>query len=188
MSATSAPFGFRPAFHPSGLDRNTQMYIAAGYGTQINEGMPVILNTNGTVTAGTGAADLIGIFMGCEYVDATGKPNVSRFWPAGQTVLAGTQPVAWVNTDPATVYEVQADGSVALTAIGDQGDVTNVAAATSFGTSQCTFASALAGAGVQGQFRIVGFSQALDNAIGDAFTVVQVQIARHQFVSSKAAI
>jgi hypothetical protein len=187
MSATSAPFGFRPAYHSTGLDRDSKYAIAAAYGTQISEGMPVILNTNGTITAGTAAADLLGVFMGCEYIDATGKPNVSNFWPAGQTVLAGTTPVAWVNDDPNTVYEVQADGSIAQTAIGDQADVTNVAANAN-GRSQATLASALSGAGVQGQFRIIGFGGALDNAVGDAFTVVQVKIARHQFIANKVAI
>lgn len=187
MSAASAPFGFRPAYHSTGIDRDIKYAIAAAYGTQISEGQPVILNTNGTVTAGTAAADLLGVFMGCEYIDATGKPNVSTFWPAGQTVQAGSTPLAWVNDDPNTVYEVQADGPVAATAIGDQADITN-AAANSNGRSQATLASALAGAGVQAQFRIIGFSQALDNAPGDAFTVVQVKIARHQFVANKVAI
>jgi hypothetical protein len=41
---------------------------------------------------------------------------------------------------------------------------------------------------VQGQVRVVGFSLQQDNAPGDAFTVVQVKIARHQFVSNKTAI
>lgn len=188
MSAVSAPFGFRPAYHPTGKDRGKKYTIAAAYGTQITEGMPVILNTNGTITAGTAAADLLGVFMGCEYIDATGKPNVSPFWPAGQTILPGSVPVAWVIDDADMVYEVQADGSVAQTAIGDQGDVTNVANVTGNGHSAATFASALAGAGVQAQFRVVGFGQALDNLPGDAFTVVQVKIARHQFIANKVAI
>lgn len=187
MSATSAPFGFRPTYQPTGLDRAKKYAIAAAYGTQISKGMPVILNTNGTVVAGTAAADILGIFAGCEYVDATGKPQVSNFWPAAQTVLAGTTPVAWVYDDPSNVYAVQADGSVAQAAIGDQADVTNVASNAN-GMSTCTLNSTLVGAGVQGQFRIVGFGSQLDNAPGDAFTIVQVQIARHQFVTSKVAI
>lgn len=187
MSASSAPFGFRPAYQPTGLDRAKKYTIASAYGTRINKGMPVILNTNGTVVAGTAAADLLGIFAGCEYVDATGKPNFSNFWPAGQTVMSGTTPVAYVYDDPSNVYEVQADGSIAQAGVGDQADVSNVSAE-SGGQSQATLSATLAGAGVQAQFRIIGFGQALDNAPGDAFTVVQVQIARHQFVTSKVAI
>jgi hypothetical protein len=187
MSATSAPFGFRPAYNPIGLERAKKYAIAAAYNTAIYKGQPVILNTNGTVTAGTAAADLLGIFAGCEYIDATGKPQVSNFWPASQTVQSGSVPVAWVYDDPNIVFEVQADGSLAQAAIGDQADVSN-ATANSNGQSQATLSASLAGNGAQAQFRIVGFGQTVDNAPGDAYTIAQVQIARHQFITSKVAI
>jgi hypothetical protein len=189
MSASSTPFGFRPVYHPSGLDRPSKYTVAAAYGTAMYKNQPCILNTNGTVTVGTAAADLLGILAGFEYIDATGKPWVSTYWPAGQTLATGTVPTAWVYDDPKIVYEVQADGSVAQTAVGDQADVTNVGNfnATTF-ISTCTLASALAGVGVQAQFRIVGFGQQLDNAPGDAFTIVQVTLARSQYVANKVAI
>jgi hypothetical protein len=189
MSAVSAPFGFRPAYSPIGFDRAKKYTIASAYGTAILKGQPVILNTNGTITAGTAAADILGIFAGCEFIDASGKPNVSPNWPAAQATLAGTVPTAWVYDDPENVYEVQADGSIAQTAIGDQADVSNAAAgSTVTGQSQATLSATLGGVGVQAQFRIVGFALNQDNAPGDAFTVVQVKIARHQFISNKVAI
>lgn len=193
MSATSAPFGFRPAYSPTGLERAKKYTVASGYGTAMYKGQPCILNTNGTVTVGTAAADLLGVIAGFEYVDSTGKPTVSSYWPAGTTVLAGTTPVAWVWDDPSNVYEVQADGFIAQTAIGDQADVSNVGNTTGSSSggnllSAATLSSTLAGAGVQAQFRIVGFGQQVDNAPGDAFTIVQVQIARHQFIANKTAI
>lgn len=184
MSAVSAPFGFRPAYNPIGLDRAKKYTIATGYGTAIYKWQPVILNTNGTVTAGTAAADLLGVFIGCEYTDGTGRPIYSQSWPAG---TAATNIVAWVADDPNNVYEVQADGSVAQTAIGDETDVSNVTAF-SGGLSQCTASATLAGASSQGQFRIVGFGQQTDNAPGDAFTILQVQIARHHFIANKTAL
>lgn len=187
MSASSAPFGFRPSYFPTGLDRASKYAIAAAYGTAMYKGQPCILNTNGTVVVGTAAADLLGIFNGCEYVDASGKPWVSTFWPAGQTVLSGTVPVAWVWDAPDVIYEVQADGSIPQTAIGDQADVSNVGNNAN-GLSTCTLSSTLAGAGVQAQFRIVGFNGNVDNLPGDAFTIVQVQIARHQFRANKVAV
>lgn len=189
MSATSAPFGFRPAFHPSGIDRARRYVITGGYGSVMYKGMPVILNTNGTVTQGTAAADIMGVFAGCEYTDSTGKFNVSPYWPASQAILSGTTAYAWVWDDPAVVYDVQADGAVPQTAVGDQADVSNVTnGSATTGLSQATLSATLAGAGVQAQFRIVGFNLQPENAINDAFTVVQVQIARHQFVSNKVAI
>lgn len=184
MSATSNPFGLIPVRQPIGDSRGNAYTIATGYGTQISKYQSVILNTNGTVTAGTAAADLLGVFMGCEYTDATGKRVVSNYWPASTTA---TNIVAWVVDDPATVYLVQADGAVAQTAVGDQADITN-ATANGNGFSQCTLASSLAGAGVQAQFRIVQIDTSIDNAAGDAFTKVLVQIARHQYVANKVAI
>jgi hypothetical protein len=187
MSAVNAPFGFRPTYQPIGLDRAKRYSIANAYNTAMYKGQPVILNTNGTITVGAAAADLLGIFAGCEYTDtATGRRNVSPYWPASQ---ASTDAIAYVYDDPSDVFEVQADGAIPQTAIGDQADVTNVSnGSTLTGLSQSTLASSLAGAGVQAQFRIVGFGLAVDNAVGDAFTVVQVQIARHQFIANKVAI
>lgn len=189
MSAVLAPFGFRPAYHPMGLDRAQKYTIASAYGSVIYKNMPVILNTNGTVVQGTAAADLLGMFAGVEFIDPTGRPVLSNYWPAGQTVLSGTVPTAWVYTDEKIVYEVQADGSIPQTAIGDQADVSNVTAGSvSTGLSAATLSASLAGAGVQAQFRIIGFGQYVDNAPGDAYTIVQVQLARQQFVSNKVAV
>lgn len=186
MSATSAPFGFRPAYHPKGLDRARKYTIASAYGTAIFKGQPVILNTNGTITVGTAAADLMGVFAGVEFTDANGKRNLQPNWPASQVA---TDIVAWVYDDQDIVYEVQSDGSIAQTAVGDQADVSNVATGSALtGLSQCTLSATLAGAGVQAQFRIVGFGQQVDNVPGDAFTIVQVQLARSQLVSNKVAI
>ena len=43
MSATSAPFGLRPAFHPSGLDRAQALAngIPSAFNTDIFKGQPV---------------------------------------------------------------------------------------------------------------------------------------------------
>jgi hypothetical protein len=189
MSAVSAPFGFRPADNPIHSSRAQRYVITGAYNTAMYQNQPVILNTNGTVTVGTAAADLLGVFAGCEYYDATGKYNVSPFWPASQAIFSGTTAYAWIVVEPNTVFEVQADGPVAQTAIGDQADVTNISnGSTLTGLSQCTLASSLAGAGVQGQWRIIGFGGQPDNLPGDAFTIVQVQLARSQYVANKVAI
>jgi hypothetical protein len=189
MSLVNAPFGLNATYHPTGLERGKAYRIASGYATNIFKNQPVILNTNGTITAGAAAADLLGVFAGVEYVDLNGKPTYSPNWIAGTTVFAGTVPQAWVLDDPEIVYKVQADGVVAQTAIGDQCDLTNAAAGSALtGISAATVSATPAGAGVQGQFRIVGFDLDPANAIGDAFTVLQVKIARHQFIANKVAI
>ena len=184
MSAVSAPFGFRPAYNPIGLDRAKKYTIATGYTTPLYEGMPVVLDTNGTLTVGATGVDLIGVFAGCEYIDANGKPNVSTYWPG---TAGATNIVAWVYDDPNNVYEVQASGAVPQTAIGDQSDVINPTN-NSNGRSTSGLDASLKGAAASGQFRIVGFGQQLDNAPGDAYTICQVQIARHVYITSKNAI
>jgi hypothetical protein len=188
MTNVATPFGFRPVFHPTGFDRGILRYVAPAYGTTLYKGQPVALNTNGTIIAATAASDILGILAGIEFIDATGKPNYQNFWPAGQTCAVGTQPRAYVWEDPATVFEVQSVGPVPITAIGDQADAANIGTGNaSMGISAAALAAPV-GAGTQGQFRIYGFGLYEDNAPGDLFTIVQVQIARHQFVANKVAV
>ncbi len=51
MSSINAPFGLRPAFHPSGLDRAQALAngIASVYNTDILKGQPVKLNSSGVL-------------------------------------------------------------------------------------------------------------------------------------------
>ena len=186
MSATLAPFGFVPVEHPTGFSRARPYPIAAAYATAIAKGQPVLLDTAGVVQAAGAAVDIIGIFAGCEYVDGTGKPTVSNNWPAGG-VTNGTKIIAYVWDNPDAEYLVQADGIVALTALGDQADVSNSTNAFN-GLSQATLSATLKGAAVQGQFRILDFDRSVDNVAGDAFTKVIVGIARHQYIANKVAI
>lgn len=184
MSATNAPFGFVAARHPSGEARMTRYPIASGYATSMYKGQPVILAANGTITVGAAAADLIGVLAGVEYVSSvSGKPVTDTVWPAGTTT---TEAWAWVYDDPETEFLVQADGSLAATALGDQSDVTNIGNNAN-NRSTCTLAAATAAPAGQGQFRITSFDLSVDNVAGDLFTKVLVRIARHQYRASKAA-
>lgn len=197
MSGTNQPFGFRPAFHPSGQIRSMPYAIASGYAANIFKGDPVKLVTGGTIelmtsdgtrTGTTDTVNGIGVFAGVEYLDSDGKPVVSAYWPSG---VAATNVRAYVWDDPEIEFDVQADGSIAATAIGDQADWTGFAApggSTRTGLSSATLSSTLAGAGVQAQFRVMDITRELDNAAGDAFTVVRVKFAEHQYVAVKVAV
>ena len=83
MSSTSAPFGMRPAFHPSGLDRAQALAggIASAYGSDILKGQPVKYSNGSIVIAGAGDA-FVGAFDGVEWTDTTGRRRVSNYWPA----------------------------------------------------------------------------------------------------------
>jgi hypothetical protein len=188
MSGSSTPFGLQPRFHPTGLDR-AQAFpagIASGYASNIFQYSPVILATTGVLTIGTTAADILGAFDGVEYTDSNGRRQFSKMWPAN---LVASEIVAYVWTDPLIVYEIQANGSLAMTSIGDQADFVNPGTgSTVTGGSSAQISTTLAGAGSQGQLRIVGKSLQPDNDWGDTYTIVQVQIARHQYVSNKVAV
>lgn len=197
MSATASPFGFIAVKHPNGQTRATEYTIASGYAANIFQGDPVKLVTAGTIQLGTSdgtrtgtVADisLIGIFAGCTYTDAQGKPNFSNFWPAGQVA---TDIKAFVYDDPETTFVVQASGSIAATAIGDQGNWTGFTApggSTTTGRSLGSLNSTLIGAADNAQFRIVEFDRSPDNAAGDSYTKVLVRIAQHQYVAPAAAV
>lgn len=190
MSSTSAPFGLRPSFHPSGLDRPVALAngIASGYSTGLLKGQPVALNTSGVIITATAGSAFQGAFAGQEFTDLTGRRQVSNQWIANTAYQAGSQ-VTYYYSDPNIVYDIQADGSLAQTSIGDQANFTNVSAgSTTTGLSQCTISTSLVGSSAVGDLRIIGLYNGVDNAWGDAYTVVQVQISRSQFVATINAI
>ena len=185
MSSTSAPFGFRPSYHNSGQMRPKAYVIASTYAANIFSGDPVKLTDNGVIQLGTsdgtrvGTTDgitLLGIFAGCQYLDAGGKPTISPFWPSGAT---GTEIVAWVYDDPETLYDVQytnpSAGTTVQTAVGEQCDWTVASPGgstqTGLSTTQLTAIQA-----TSGQFQITGFAYNINDSLTDAYVQVTVRL------------
>ncbi len=209
MSATSAPFGLRPAFHPSGLDRAQALAngITSGLAVNILKGQPVVYTTaatvgstgaaNGTIipagtpgnSAATSGYQVAGAFAGVEWTDTTGRRRVSNYWPASTAYQTGSC-VAYFYNDEKIVYEIQADGSMAQTSIGNEYNFSNITAgSTTTGLSQATLASASAQTnGAQGQMRVVDLAPYVDNAWGDAYTIVRVTLPYVQFVAATTAV
>ncbi len=194
MSATSAPFGFRASFHNSGQMRPKAYTIASTYAANIFSGDPVKLTDNGVIQLGSsdgtrsGTVDgisLLGIFAGCQYLDATGKPTISPFWPSGTT---GTEIVAWVYDDPETLFDVQynnpSPGTTVQTAVGEECDwtVASPGGSTQTGLSN-TYLTAIQA--TSGQFQITGFGYEITDSLTDAYVVVTVRINEHHY---KAAV
>jgi hypothetical protein len=189
MSATSAPFGLRPAFFPTGLERAQALAngITSAYSADILKGQPVKYN-NGVINEVTSTEAFVGAFAGVEWTDTTGRRRVSNYWPALTSYQTGSC-VAYFYNDPLIVYEIQADGAVAQTSIGDNANFSNLTAGSNVtGLSQCTMSSSLTGSSTFGQLRIVDLAPYPDNAWGDAYTIVRVQVAEHQFVATLNAI
>ena len=197
MSSTSAPFGLRPAFHPSGLDRAQALAngIISGYTSNILKGQPVQYGTTansitlGTIGIAAATGAIAGAFAGVQWTDTTGRARVSNYWPANTAYTTGTC-VAYFYNDANIVYEIQADGSMAQTTIGNEFNFTNIAAgSTTTGLSQATLGSATAvGNGVQGQLRVVDLAPYVDNAWGDSYTIVRVVVANSQLFGAFTAI
>lgn len=187
MSATNAPFGLRPAFHPSGLDRAQALAggIPSGYSSDILKGQPVLyVAGSGVIEPVNATGDAVsGAFAGVEFTDTTGRRRVSNYWPANTAYQTGSC-VAYFYNDPNIVYEIQADGSVAQTSIGLDANFSNFAAGSNVtGLSQATLNASVLSTGVQGQVQILDIAPYPDNDWGDAYTIVRVQVARRQIAA-----
>lgn len=132
MANADTPFGLRAVGHPMGLSKaRIRAYaVASDYGTALFPGDPVIKTSTanaaevsapgvGTMPAGTmpevvkatvGTTNRItGVIVGVAAdPDALGR----RYIPAN------TGGIVFVNDDPLTEYEIQADGAIAATQIG----------------------------------------------------------------------
>ena len=191
MSATSAPFGMRPAFFPTGLERAQALAngITSGYGTDILKGQPVkYIAGSGVIEPVTGTEAFSGAFAGVEWTDTTGRRRVSNYWPANTAYQTGSC-VAYFYNDPNIVYEIQADGSVAQTAIGLDANFTNLTAGSNVtGLSQATLNHTPEATGTQGQVQILDIAPYPGNDWDDNFTIVRVQVADRQIAAPVVGI
>lgn len=183
MSSVSSPFGLKPAFHPSGIIRQSHSTIASGFGTTIFQYSPVRVAADGTLEDAAAGEAAIGVFMGVEFTRVDGRRAVANFWEAN---LVASDIVAYYTEDQLIVYEIQSDEPFVQSAIGEQFDWTALGgnAVTGLSNQALDFSSSAANAGL----RAIGVNPAPDNIIGDAFTIVQVQISEHQYVADVAAI
>jgi hypothetical protein len=220
MSTTFKPFGLKPVYHPSGLDRavpfvGTNTFVTGttftapyslGSGESFFQYQPVSLTASGQLTIANQTAasgTVYGVFDGVEYTTAEGRRTVGKS-ASKLTLDAATQIVFWIFSDPALVYEAQVNGSATTAYIGRQYNFDTTAG--SLVTSGYTIGTGGAGFSttallatpvattVQGQVRVVGLGREVAyptgelNAWGDAFTIVQVQIANNTFVAPKVSI
>lgn len=220
MSTTFKPFGLKPVYHPSGLDRavpfvGTNTFVTgttftAPYslsaGQSFYQYQPVSLTASGQLTIANQTAasgTVYGVFDGVEYTTAEGRRTVGKS-ASKLTLDAATQIVFWIFSDPGLVYEAQVNGSATTAYIGRQYNfdtTTNYTTADGYtiGTGGAGFSTTAllatpVATTVQGQVRVVGLGREVAyptgelNAWGDAYTIVQVQIANNTFVAPKVSI
>ena len=185
MSSTASPFGLIPAYHPSGVIRPTAFTITTGYASTIYQNSPVkIISSStgeGTIAVAAAGESFIGTFQGVEFTDTDGRRRVSNRWTAA---IAATDIVAYVTLDPAIIYEIQSNAAVTVADIGTQYDFSAPGGNTTTGLSSQSLnvASAVTSGGTAG-LRLIGIVSGPDNAWGDTYVNVQVQISEHQNVA-----
>jgi len=133
MANVDSPFGLRAIGSANGAPVTGAVipcYIAATYETALFKGDPVVVVAAGSNSAREGdtiEGDLpIGSLPAVERATVTDGGTVSGvivgFAHETQDSLlyspADTEAVAYVNIDPNTLYEIQADGAVAATSVG----------------------------------------------------------------------
>lgn len=186
MSATSAPFGLRPSYHPSGTLRPEASTIASGYASNILQFQPVKIvpasTGEGTLAAAAVGDRFVGTFMGVEWTDSDGRRRVSNKWTAN---TPGSEIVAYFTLDPAIIYEIQSNAALNQVDVGKQYDFT--AASGSVVTGLSTQMLDAASAAANAAFRLIGISPGPDNAYGDTYVIARVQISEHQNVADVAA-
>jgi hypothetical protein len=200
---TYNPFGLAPYSHLGGGTIRPDIYpgtIASGYTSNIFLNSPVQIDAatpsgnlilaaaQGAAGAATAAQRIIGTFQGAEFtLTATGRRTVSNNWPAS---TVATAIVGWHTRDVSIVYRIQANGSIAATAVGGQISITTNGSAngnTTTGFSTVGADSANLTQTGTNQLRIIGFDPDINNAAGDAFTSLLVQVSAHQDVAQVVA-
>lgn len=196
MANSDTPFGLRAVGHPSGLSkaRVTAYFVPASYGTALFPGDPVVKtgtsNTTevtapgigvmpvGTMaevnkaTAGDGNA-ITGVIVGV----AASPDNLGRRY-----LPASTGGVVFVNDDPQTEFEIQADGTIAAAQVGlnavliytNTGDTSTGQSGAELDTT-----SDVPAADASNQLTILSVVPRADNEAASDFTKVRVRINNH---------
>ena len=184
MSATSAPFGLKPAYHGSGGTVRPTIYsIRSTYAADILENQPVRLvpssTGEGTIVAAAIGESLIGTFLGVSWTDSDGVRRYSNKWTSG---TVGTDIQATVTLDPWITYEIQADDTMTVADIGKQFEFNTVTAGSTV-TGLSAVSLDVGSATTSAAMRLIGLNPGPDNNWGDAYPIVLVQIAKHQNVA-----
>ena len=133
MANVASPYGLRPVKRADGMPYAgaTSEYLIdpAGEATNIFYGQVVHIGADGYIAlstatgadgttnalpTGTNLTGSIGVFVGCEYVNAQGQVIHSQYYPSGTTGVVK----AYVVDDPNVLFQAQMDGAIDQSDIG----------------------------------------------------------------------
>ena len=189
MPNIDAAFGLRP-YNMLGAGANTngnmtfqiQTALTAGTSSVIYQGSPVIPLANGLINivgnANGGTVPLLGVFLGCNYIDLNGKPIWSPKWPGTAAVQSGSVATALISAHPDQLFEINCDAAAADTLVHANA---NFATATSgnatSGLSTAELAVSTANTTNTLNLRIIGFSDepsSSDPAVAGRLAIVML--------------
>ena len=195
MASTQTPYGFRAVNELGGLPYagSTRSFPLdpAGYAVNIYNGSLVYVAATGylQIVTSTGAdassnyfptgsgggatnSGSIGVFVGCSYVNTQGQTVYSQYYPANSL-----NAIAFVVDDDRAVFQVQADNTVAASALGTNVFLAAVQSTTtgSTTTGNSTTAVSATSQATTAAFRIVGFVNNAQSQVGDAYTDLLVK-------------
>jgi hypothetical protein len=194
MATTASPYGLVPVKNADGSPycgaRDAFKINPAGYAVQMGFGSVVILKDGYVqLSVKTGSANdannfaavanggALGVFVGCEYINAQGQLVFDQRYPAGTVAPTGTDIIAYVVVDPGVTFQAQADGTVAQAFLGrntffpstpDTDDVSTT-------TGKSTLAVDATAVDTTAGFKIVGFSDRGESEVGDTYTDLLVK-------------
>tara|TARA_B100000683_G_scaffold58819_1_gene56740 strand:- start:29 stop:649 length:621 start_codon:yes stop_codon:yes gene_type:complete len=118
MANANVSFGLKPVgMHGSSpATQGTSQYFIASDASAIFQGSPVRAElTGGTIQIATATCDgvqLLGVFAGCEFVDATtGKLRFSNTWPGSGSANTNFDIKGFVYDNPAQRFIIASDGT-----------------------------------------------------------------------------
>ena len=118
MANANVSFGLKPVgkHGSSPATQGTSQYFIASDASAIFQGSPVRAElTGGTIQIATATCDgvqLLGVFAGCEYVDATtGKLKFSNTWPGSGSANTSFDIKGFVYDDPSQRFIIASDGT-----------------------------------------------------------------------------
>lgn len=180
MSAVQAPYGLRAVNELGGLPYagSTRQFPISSASANIYNGSVVAVGTNGLLTLVTNVgsaldlfpAGVVGVFVGCTYVNAQGQVIYAQYFPTGTTGAT-----AYVVDDDRAVFQVQANGQLTQAALGANAVFAAAqTGSTSTGNSTTAISTTVAATATH-PFKIVGFVESTTSAVGDAYTDVLVK-------------
>jgi hypothetical protein len=140
--------------------------------------------TTNALPTGTTLTGSLGVFVGCEYVNAQGQLIHSQYYPSGYAAPTGTEIKAFVVDDPNVLFQAQLDGTIDQSDIGANTFFAAAQSTSTGSTATGNSTSALDATTVTttAAFRIV----AAVSPIGDAYPDVLVKFnpGYHSFTNA----